>query len=556
LTKDYLPKSNATGTGLVDSAIYSNSTGNIGIGTTAPSNKLDVSGGDIKTTGNLISDAGTGNSNASLLLTGRNSGTANIVNISSNWTGGLTINPAQSATLIVGGLALGSYSINNAPTNGLVVSGNVGIGTAVPRGALEVDGSVYLIGGNVGIGTSNPTNLLTVEKDNLLRGSSYLTMPGIQLTNTTLATAGVPSQNPPTLLFSGSNWDSGAVHAKQFMLQADVGGADNPDQYFSLFSIRDTTQTMVFQIDGGGSFYTAGVLNANNQNYFGSVATGEAKIIPATGSAFRLDLGGTTSAFPALALNGSDLQVIRADGSTSANLLVTGNVGIGTSLPVVGLSVGAGAPSWTAAMVNQNDEFVAGDVEIDGALYVDGFLYGNGSKLTGISTISGLDAGNVPKANATGTGLIDSAIYDVNGLIGIGTTSPASKLDVAGTLHASGLVTADNGIYVNGTVTLSAVGTSLYIGSAGVGSPRFRNEYDATNRFLVINSGSGGAGDNTLYLNTDVSSSVVAVSGGGNVGVAAVTPTARFQVLSKPADSGAYSFSNWNGTGNAVSAAI
>ena len=39
-----------------------------------------------------------------------------------------------------------------------------------------------------------------------------------------------------------------------------------------------------------------------------------------------------------------------------------GNIGIGTVVPDVGLALGAGAPSWTVAMLNQNDIYADGDV--------------------------------------------------------------------------------------------------------------------------------------------------------------------------------------------------
>jgi hypothetical protein len=53
-------------------------------------------------------------------------------------------------------------------------------------------------------------------------------------------------------------------------------------------------------------------------------------------------------------------------------------------------------------MTAQNDAYVAGDVEIDGALYVDGFIYGNGSKLTGLSSgASGLTWNDVTGTSAS-----------------------------------------------------------------------------------------------------------------------------------------------------------
>ena len=85
----------------------------------------------------------------------------------------------------------------------------------------------------------------------------------------------------------------------------------------------------------------------------------------------RLQFGGTTSSFPALAVNGSDLQVIRADGSANANLLITGNVGIGTTSPTARLHLPASTASENTASLKITPGVVAttpvtGNIESDG----------------------------------------------------------------------------------------------------------------------------------------------------------------------------------------------
>ncbi|MCX7616324.1 MAG: prepilin-type N-terminal cleavage/methylation domain-containing protein [Patescibacteria group bacterium] len=70
---------------------------------------------------------------------------------------------------VAGGVAIGSYAgVNTAPSNGLIVSGNVGIGTNAPAGTFHVanaSSSVALVvatTGRVGIGTSAPATKLDV----------------------------------------------------------------------------------------------------------------------------------------------------------------------------------------------------------------------------------------------------------------------------------------------------------------------------------------------------------------------------------------------------------
>lgn len=136
------------------------STGNVGIGTNSPGQKLEVAG-DGKFTGGDVS-VWSGNKAITLRQDGTNSYLSNkedFVSNGSDTNGQLIINGS-------GGVSLRYGDANSVGTEALVVntSGNVGIGDSTPDAKLDVAGDA-IFDGNVGIGTASPLANLHVEGD-------------------------------------------------------------------------------------------------------------------------------------------------------------------------------------------------------------------------------------------------------------------------------------------------------------------------------------------------------------------------------------------------------
>ena len=144
---------------------------------------------------------------------------------------------------------------------------------------------------------------------------------------------------------------------------------------------------------------------------------------------FRVDLGDTagTYAMRVRASDSAQLMYVKSDG----------NVGIGTETPARKFEVNVGANSGYMRFVGQNRSLLIGQDSVGAAIYQEAnakmyFATNNATRMT----------------------------IAADGDVGIGTGSPASKLDVQGGIQASS-ITAAGGVY--GITALSS--TSTFVGN-------------------------------------------------------------------------------------------
>ncbi len=504
--------SGVTGWTVSGSDVYkTSSSGNVGIGSSSPQQKLDVEGAVYFGTGNV----------------GINSA-------------------SPAARLDVEGTIYGHS--------------NVGIGTASSRALLDVNGSVYMRG-NVGIGTTSPQAKLDV----------FYPTTGDVIFSQTTGDGG--SDMNLRIGYNGYGWywkylGSGSGDNNELQLWSE--GAGSTDQ--QAYGIKQSGITTFYKnvsfngnvginsssplqrldvegtiyigtggnlgigtaspgyrlsivdgnIDFSASAYANSFINrvygmrfnwANDQSYgrgyyhgiFSTDSTGTASDDLRMGSygdlTFVLDDNNNdaTSYFrighhaAANASIGTPLFVVasptgnvgigsavprqKLDVEGTVYVGSSGNIGIGTALPVAGLQVGTGA-SALGATLSGTGALIRGNLEVDGRIYGDGSGLTNMANLTGW-TVSG---SNVYKTSSSGN-------------VGIGTSSPQAKLDVEGT---------------------------VYFGSGNVGVGTYLPQ--AT--MEVMRTGSVAP----FMVSSTVNGDYLMVTSSGNVGIGSTTPNVKLQV--------------------------
>ena len=476
----------------VDTLFIDSLANEVGIGTTNPDAKLQVVG-TANVSGNVTFSAnatvlGLANNNGGMNTTTANASVALNVGASLqvNTTAfrvGTTVNSVITSTMIGGNsiaflgntivsgdlTVTGNTQLGDAATDLVTVYANsislisnvsidagtlfvdslnnrVGIGTNAPDAPLRVVGAANVTGNAVIGGTANVTGLAT------LSGGM----------NTTTANVSVALNVGANATLSTTTLDIGNTTVNTVISSSRIGG--NSIAFLGNSVISGTaTVTSLANLNGGMTTTRVGgnaTALLGNTSIYGNVdITGITHTISGNASfagdtLFINDATnqvGIGTATPDAKFTVSGTANVTIDLGVGGNMSVSGSAGIGTITPNAKLQV-VGTANVSGNVALAGDLSVAGNTTI-GSAAGDSVTF-NAAVATVTSNLS-FDSGTL---------FIDS----LNNEVGIGTTAPNAKLQVAGTANVSGNVTISANATITGLANVSG-GVNTTTANASVG---------------------------------------------------------------------------------------
>ena len=434
---------------------------------------------------------------------------------------GIGTHKLSNKLTVNGAVAIGASYVNIvAPTDGLAVSGNVGIGTAAAAGKLIIPsgnvgfgtlnpvGGLIVMTGNVGIGTWSPTSKLEIKGGDLRLGGGTFTntsanedayVTGNLEVDGTIYGDGSGLTGSSSLTMAGG-WTDGGTNVYTSLTTDNVGiGTTTPTGTLEI--VKTAASTAPFMVSSvatsdGDSFIV---------NSAGSVGIGTTLMSPITGlSVMNGNVGiGTIDAPRKLTVRGDSTGVLTMVGLYNAS--TTNNNGIVYSFRTD--TTGGGAATFV-------------ELAAIGARFVE---HDNATSKANLYFMTANNAVAAEKMRLT---------YEGN--LGIGTTSPADRLFVngnigVGTTAAFQTIAApNNGLIVEGNVgigtwapdaqlEITKLGNQVSLMVSSVGS--------GNGDFLLVDS-RGGVGIGTTKASAITGLTVMS----GNVGIGTWSPATQLQI--------------------------
>ena len=524
--------------------------GNVGIGTTSPSAKLEVAGtgnqklivnrtdgdnffidaqnGQIRLRGS--SDIIMGVSGDVLTITNSNVGigtTAPSEKLHVNGNLELGANPTlywTSNTLNLQNKSISSIPVVNIKGNvnyggRLQVEDELGLTTIRLRG----DGNSYFNGGKVGIGTTSPSSKLEVISNDNVGTTKIISAYSLSESQSTSlgynSVIGSYSLALQTLQTQPITFKPNSVEAMRITSSGNVGiGTTSPDADLQVegsgtgasgnnYNVIISDNSTLNANKGGGIIFRGVYNTGGSQANFGAIRAGKAN-----------GNNGNANAYLSLfySASGTLTEGIRLNES--------GNVGIGTTSPSSELEINGNVGYTSGNAIFPRTKGIAADwytSKFDGGLNIDNSVGSSGNTAFRIGYWGG--GTFAPNIKLSGGG--GNTSYFASGNVGIGTTSPDSLLEIASDSVTDFLKLTSTGGGATPIKLIFEKGTS----EQGVieynrnGDLEIYNT-DADGGVMIDGSASEGA---DLY-----------VANTGNVGIGTTSPSTNLEVVTSDPSNG------------------